>query len=289
MRAKLLGALIVGLVITIPAMFISCGGDDETESDGGTGGEGDTGGPADTGGPVDSGATPDAGGTTDAGWLATGQFTAKAVDFFTKSPIKGAQIDVLDDATGEPTGMTTTSLEDGTFAFDGLPDAAVNIGVRATMTDYMPTVQYHFPKDAQHVTVNVVSNSTVGIISALLGVEVDPAKGSVAGGVFWGDLTGYEGIGCAMVTTEPASGAIHYTDNSGYPTKDRDALGTNKKDGIFTIINVDAGAGVEITATLDTVSGTTTLPKVHAGSLSIANIWFDKTTYPANPTPAACE
>ena len=280
MKIKLIGFVILG--IAAAAFYMACSSDSTTDA----GTAADTGGGGnDTGTPEDTGTTEDT-GTADAG--GGGQtFSATLTEFLSKQPVEGVTVEAYDDTTGQPTGIKGTTDAAGAFTLTGIPAAAAKIGIMAKKAQYLPTLQYHFAANATAEKVLIISQQNVSVIAAVLGTTLDAAKGVAAGGAFWGDRTSSEPIGCAIASTDPTGGEIHYMNDSGTPSTDRDTLGTNKADGLFVDVNTTPGK-ITVTMTVGTATESSVLPSLPAGTLAISNVYFDKTKYTTNPTPATC-
>jgi len=302
MKIKLFGFVVLGILLAMPAVFGACGSSESTDTatGGDTGGGGsDAGcmpkcdaaacGDADGCGGKCSGTCPE-GKTCSAAYVCdAGQtFTATLTDFQTKGIVENVNVEVYDDETGEATGIKGKTDANGKVALTGIPASKVTIGIMSKKANYLQTLQYHFTANATDEKILIVSQSTVSLIATVLGVTPDDTKGVAAGGVFWGDRSCSTPIGCATVTTDPAGAEpVHYFDDTGFPTKTRDALGTNKLDGLFTVINTTPGK-VTITATVGTANASSVLPNLPAHTLAISNVYFDKATYTTDPTPATC-
>ncbi|MBI5529327.1 MAG: carboxypeptidase regulatory-like domain-containing protein [Deltaproteobacteria bacterium] len=277
MKKNLLGILALAIACTIPALLMNCGEDEPPATgDGGGGGGGDTGG-------SDGGVT-----IEDAGEGQPKSISGTVTDFQSKQPVADVTVELYDDDNGASLGISGTSGADGTITLDGIPASKGKVGVKTTKADNMDTIQYHFDSGATGETFYIISQTTVSLIAGILGVTIDPAKGVAAGSVYYGPSTDEEPIGCATVATDPAGGEIHYMDNSGIPTKDRDTKGTNPKNGYFSILNMEPGA-ININATVGGATESSILPKLDANTVAISNVRFLKDKYAANPQPAACE
>lgn len=274
MKKNLLGVMLFVVLCAVPAFVMNCG---EDTAPGGTA--------TDTGG----GGTDTDGGVTikDAGGLPQ-SINGTVLDHQTKQPVANANVTLLDDETGAELDLKGKSADDGTITIEGIPAEVAMVGVKVTKAESMDTIQYHFPAGSQGETFRLLSQTTVSLIAGLLGVTLDPAKGVAAGSVYWGDSTDEIAIGCATVVTDPTGGETHYMDNSGIPTKSRDALGSNPANGYFSILNMTPGK-ITINATAGTSTEGSVLPNLPANTVAISNVRFLKDKYPTNPQDGACQ
>lgn len=200
--------------------------------------------------------------------------------------LKGAEVNLVDDETGDLLGVSGFSdAETGYIILDVPLDYELDtIGVKVTFDGYMDTFQYHFNVGVTNEDFYGISESLVAAMAILLpGVSIDPEKGHAAGAVYWGDPTDETPIGCAMISMDPAQDEIHYMNNLGIPFPGRDEDGTNPLDGKFAALNVDPGGPYTITSDVDGEEVSVLLPKVVANSVNIASIYYNKTDYPEQP------
>ncbi len=221
---------------------------------------------------------------------------AQVSDFPTYQPVGGVLVEVVDNETGEPIGISVVSPPDGQVVVEIPEEYGDLVGIKTSKDGYMDTYQYNFEVGAKDEDFLIVSNATVDLVAALIDTELDPDKGHAAGGVYWGDPMDENPIGCAEVTTDPPNeGNIHYMGNDDLPSKDRDISGdepangegTNPKNGHFVSVNMDPGE-VLITANADGKEESVVLPALFPNSICIVNIYYSKDDYDENPTPDWC-
>jgi len=223
---------------------------------------------------------------------------AQVSDFPTYEAVGGVLVEVVDNETGEPIGISVTSPPDGQVTVEIPEEYGDLVGIKTTKDGYMDTYQYNFEVGAKNEDFLIVSDTTVGLVSALIETELDPNKGHAAGGVYWGDPTDENPVGCAEVTTDPANeGNVHYMGNDDLPAKDRDIAkpgdpqsgeGTNPKNGHFVSVNMEPGE-ITISANADGKEESTVLPKLFKNSICIVNIYYSKDDYKNNPTGDWCK
>jgi len=278
--------LVIGLSIGI-IVFTGCGDDDDNDSagdDDGGGGDDDD----------------DNGGGNS--------ISAYVHDFQTKQPVQDALVQLVDNTTGEPIpGFEQTSPADGKVVFTGLSDYDL-VGVKVSKSSFKNTYQYDFNVGAQDEEFLIVSDSTASIVALVLQVDLDPTKGFAAGGIYWGDPTDENPVGCAIVQTDPMpNSGIFYFGNDNLPTQDRNVVnplapangtGVNPANGYWVGMNMETGK-VDVTAATawEDQDGTlvpagtfetTTIPAVFPDSVCIANVYFSKDKYDANPSETWC-
>ncbi|MBI5526877.1 MAG: carboxypeptidase regulatory-like domain-containing protein [Deltaproteobacteria bacterium] len=220
--------------------------------------------------------------------LETLSISGTVTDFQTKQPVADAFVELLDDDSGIPLGIGGVSDYEGSIVLRGIEAGVARVGVRVGKSDNMDTVQYHFAAGAQGEAFYIVSETTASLIGGILGITLDPSKGFAVGGVYWGDRFDETPVGCAIVTNSPAGGEEHYMDNSGIPTKSRDARGTNPTNGFFMILNMNPGR-IVITADANGKRESVVLPDLPADSVAVSHIYFDRSKYPSNPQPPGCQ
>lgn len=255
------------------AVMLGCG-DDDDDNDSGGGDDDDSGGGA-------------------------GTLSAVVHDFQTKMAVQDAVVELVDNVSGDPLGdqWKLTSPSDGNVTFTGIPEGVDLVGVKVTKAGYKDTYQYDFNVGASGEEFLVVGESTADLVALILGVTLDPTKGFAAGGIYWGDPTDENPVGCAVVETDPApESGIYYFGPDDLPTPDRNVdspenaangLGVNPLNGYWVGMNIPAGE-VDITAYSGDNVQTSFIPKVFPDSVCIANVYYSKTDFTADPTQAFC-
>jgi len=242
--------------------------------------------------------------TNDDDTIEPGTIGGTCLDFLSESPIPGAAVEALRDDTGASFDPPVTAVSNSTGDVQLTLPAEYDltyVAIKLTADNYKATFQFHFTVGATEGRFLGVSNTTVSLIAALLGLTVDPTKGHAAGGVFWGDPSDETPVGCAEVSLNPTSGTFYYMDDLGLPTHDRDITtpgdpqngeGTNPQNGYFWGLNANprthAAGGYQLTANADGNVGNSSLPKLDADSMAISNVYFSKTDYTSNPQGDWC-
>jgi hypothetical protein len=244
-----------------------------------------------------------------------GKLQAYVHDFQTKQPVQGALVQALNDETGEPLdpAVTATSPEDGGVTLT-IPEGVEKVVVRVTKSNCTDTVQFHFDVGVTGEEFLLVSNATKDLVAATLGVTIDLTKAMSAGGVYWGDPASESSIGCSVVSFDPDDGShMYYFGPDALPASARDVTGDTPINGqgtnpaydskghaisYFLAINKDVASDLSLLSTIyadqggdgtgSSVQSSDTVPRLFENTVTIANVYFDKTTYAENPTPSWC-
>ena len=259
--------LIAVVFIATSALWVGCGDDDDDDSDDPDPDDDDD----DTG--------PSQG--------EKGSLNGCVHDFLTKQPVQGATVKLLDDTTGDELGIEKVSPSgDGCITFE-IPEGVDQVGVLVTRDGYYDTLQYHFDNGLTGEEFLFVSDSTASLIELALGMNMDPTKGHAAGGLYYGNPTDENPIGCNVVSFDPGDGDTHYMGFDDIPNVDRDTTddpntssgkGVNPGNGYFVSVNETSNIQVTISATVgvnNPLTKTTVIPNLPADSIAIANIYFD--------------
>jgi len=273
MRSKIIWVVFLTFVLAMgAALYVGCGGDDDDDDD-------------------DS-------GDDDSGGDRTIQ--AQVSDFPSYAPVQGALVEVVDNDTGQPVDppIQVTSPSDGQVTVTIPEELGDQVGIKTSKENYHNTYQYNFDVGSTNEDFLIVSRVTSGLIAQLLDTPLEADKSHAAGGVYWGDPTDENPIGCAEITTDPPNpGNIHYMGSDDLPAKDRDITtpgdpqsgeGTNPSFGHFVSVNMDVGTPVTITANADGVEEEVLLPALFADSICIVNVYYSKDDYDSDPTGDWC-
>jgi hypothetical protein len=174
-------------------------------------------------------------------------------DFQSKRPLKpGAVLNIVDNATGKPTGACTVAGADGAVSF--VVPRGEKIGVATSAKGQKDTYQYHlqWPGEfATGVTATAdtfttdflsVSEITSQLIPGIIGVELDLTKGIVAGTVYKSEqreAVDYEDV--EMRVRISAENEAFYFDNGGLPTSRENQDALNAANGLFVVFDVPTG------------------------------------------------
>jgi hypothetical protein len=212
-------------------------------------------------------------------------FTGTLIGFGTNMPVPDAEVELLDNATGKGTNVKATSDADGVVEFKDI--APGKVGFLATKENHKSTYQYNLAADAVEETLWIVPNTVYTMALGLAGLTVEEGMSTVAGGIYWVDKDGVEQpVGCAEITTDPATDDIRYMDGvSGLPTTLEKQPKASPANGYFLATNLPAGQPKVVASVNGTEVGSTTIFAV-ADSICIANIYVsgDK-----NPMPSDCQ
>jgi hypothetical protein len=292
----LIAFLSLGLAVT----FLACGDDDDDDDNDDTTTDDDE---ADDDTADDDTADDDVvdDDVVDDDVIEPGTIGGTVLDFLSENPIPGASVEALDDSTGESFDPAVTGTSDGEGKIQlTLPvDYALEtVGIRVLNSpEHKPTVQYHFVVGLTDERFLAISVTTFGLMSTLLGLDPDPAKGHASGAVYWGDPTNENPIGCAEVTMTAPSDGVFYFNNLSLPTHGRDITtpgdpqngeGTNPENGYFVGINADPGSNITITANADGAVSTAVIPQLFADTVCIATVYYSTDDYSENPQGDWC-
>lgn len=280
-------AFILSLVLGL-ALGIGCGDDDDDNNDNSGGGDDDD----DTGG-------------------GTGTIDGYVRNFQDKVEVQGAVVELVDNATGNPLGdaFKKTSPSDGHVSFTGIPAGVEYVGVKVSKDGSHDTYQYDFVVGATDEEFLLVSRVTSGLVALTLGITLDTTKGFAAGGIYWGDPTNENPVGCAVVTVdpEPVDGIYYFgpddlpyidrnVDPTNEPANASNTHGVNPLNGYWIGMTMEAGVSVSVTATSavdpadDTtwITETAVIPMTFPDSVTISNVYFSTDDYSANPQAGWC-
>ena len=202
-------------------------------------------------------------------------------------------VELFDNETGEGTGTIQVSDADGYVTFPGLEKGKL-YGFKCTLDNYKTTFVWNIEAGLEaEETIWIVPNTVFQMALGLAGLTQDDKKSVVAGAVYWLEDNGDEtGIGCATVTSEPATEDIRYmAEGNGLPTtlENQSATGCSNTEGNGRYVAGNLPPGqVTLTAVSEAgdVIGSTTLWSIK-GSIAVSNIYPDDTVT-KNPTPGDC-
>ena len=209
------------------------------------------------------------------------------------SLVSGVTVELFNNATGKGTGTAQVSDADGYVTFTDLEKGRL-YGFKCTLGNYKDTFVWNIEAGiVAEETLWIVPNTVYQMALGLAGLTQDAGKSMVAGAVYWVEDNGDEaGIGCATVTSQPATEDIRYmAEGNGLPTTLENQAVTGCPDtqgnGRFVAANLPAGV-ITISATSegDVHLGSTALWSV-ADSVAISNIYTDATII-ENPTGNCC-
>jgi hypothetical protein len=306
------------MVVLVNTVVIACsggdkggGGEDSGADDGGAG-SGDGGGPATFEDFINTTATPDgdftgfeAGYDGNGGWLDAGTPDASCVverpirtevqDFQDEYGVQEATVEIwyADAVSGAP-DVTMVSDSDGVVSGS---DALVcqpftyKAATDPVLDDTKPTFEAHVVYEYTSGDVdeyfNSVSKATYQLIPSLLGISVDPERGTAAGTVF--DINGAPVTGAQVVVTS-TDGVLagdtvvkYFIDR--FPNREQP---TTSEDGLWVAVNIPPGdwtidAYVSDGTGEHLLMGRTTVT-IFADSINIGNIHtgYDGLKIPAN-------
>lgn len=287
--------LTVVLAMSMTIAWVGCGDDDDDDDDSSADDDDDNG--------------PDVGDK--------GKISGCIHDFQSGQGLLGATIELVNNDTGESLGITkTTTTSDGCVELTGISTDLDFVGVKVTKDGYKDTYQFYFDNGITGEEFLAVAESTATLVAAALNIAIEDGQGFAAGGLYWGDPTEENPIGCAKIEFDQPSDGVFYFFTDKLPNLSRNITGNAPSDGegtnpagdldqaysLYVSVNQDPGP-TTATATIydieDDEAGTGStlqesiyLPMVAADAVCIANIYFPKGSgegeYDSNPTPAWC-
>ena len=196
--------------------------------------------------------------------------------------VAGVTVELFNNDTGKGTGTTQVSDGDGYVTFKDLEKGKM-YGFKSTLDNYKTTFVWNIEAGLiAEETLWIVPNTVFQMALGLAGLTQDDSKSVVAGAVYFLKNNGdEEGIGCATVTSDPATEDIRYmAEGNGLPTtlENQAATGcsTTEGNGRYVAGNLEGGIQVTLTAFDSEANpiGSTTLWSI-AGSIAVSNIYPD--------------
>ncbi len=259
MTSKRISSLGFACVLALCLGLVGCGDDDDDGSAGASGGG--AGSPAAGSGGSTAGSGGEA-GTTPAG---NNTMTGITRDLLTNDPVPNVTIRAMDNTTGDPLGIETTSGADGSFTVTGLPDGDVGlmvVGNESAATPYMDVYYYNIPSDTQDREILVYPMMIGGIVDGSLG-PADPETGGASGEVRYEVGGETYTVDCVVISVPAQPDAlVYYVNDQAIPdTTLTEEKGRTIGNGRFYIRGLAEGPATIVASTLDgTELGTVTVP-----------------------------
>jgi len=155
-------------------------------------------------------------------------------DFLTDSCIPGSEVTIMDNETGQPLPLCSTSDETGYVKIEGVPFTTIGYRVRANPEDYKDTYKFNITTEetltnqiveiescsgkyaATGLTFQTVNAPTSEVIALSIPIELDKSKATIAGTIKKGSWAG-EGMEGFTATTEPPAESVNYMGTDGKP------------------------------------------------------------------------
>lgn len=198
-------------------------------------------------------------------------------------PVVGAEVAILDNNTGQPTGLSGETDQDGTVEFHIKAGQVFAVSVKKD--PYIHRYFFDVRGEWGFLDVGMLRVELIDMVANQIGLSWDRTKGIVAGQVVFPSEQGDESVGCAVVESDKG-GPIRYWDPvEDMPTTLDKAPMTSKKNSNFLVANVPPGP-VNLTVK---VAGQTVATRT-AFSFEGALISVDIAVVTAtNPTPPDCQ
>lgn len=155
-------------------------------------------------------------------------------DFLTDSCIPGSEVTIMDNETGQPLPLCTTSNELGYVKIEGIPFTTIGYRVRLNPADYKDTYKFNITPDealnnqiidvescagtyaATGLTFQTVNAPTSKTIALMIPIVLDKSLAVIAGTIKKGSWAG-EGLEGFKATTDPPAESVNYMGTDGNP------------------------------------------------------------------------
>lgn len=198
-------------------------------------------------------------------------------------PIMGASVVLLDNETGQPTGMSGQTDEKGEVVFELAPGTV--FGLKVSKDEYITKYFFDIVEAWGWMDVWMFSLATIEAVSQMIGLTWNPAKGLVEGRVVFGTGSDEEDVGCAVIETAPVGDVRYWDPKTGMPTTLDKAPMTSKANASFVVGNLAPGS-VRIWAKVGQIEVGKKDTFVYAGGMTSITVLAKGET---NPTPADCK
>ncbi len=266
MKRKEWIVLVMVLLSSLTLIFAGCGGDDDDNEI--------------------------AGDQDQSGEQELCNFKGLVRDFAQPEFLEGMTVYILDNTTGQKLTdyEAKVTASDGSYEFNGIPCGKYGYlveGNKNIENKTVDTYQFEIQADAQDEIIWSVDELTYTAAPAMAGVTLEAGLGIAAGAVYWVDEEATEWpVGCATITTSPASTDIRYFSDDQLPTTLEVQAGVNTNNGFYLAPNLPASATGEeviITAHYDGEDIGTVRFVTFPDSICIGNIYVNE-SYTANPS-----
>ncbi len=197
-------------------------------------------------------------------------------------PLDGAEVAILDNTTGQPTGQSGQTDANGEVAFD-LEEGLV-FAVSVKKETYFDRYFFDIREEWGSLDVGMLPLAMVEAVSQMIGVSWDPSKGIVTGRIVFQSEQGEEDVGCAVVESDKGGEVRYWDPDEDMPTALDKAPMTSKENANFLVANVPPGP-VGLTAKVAGVTVATRQALSFAGGMTSVDM---AVTTETNPTPADC-
>lgn len=222
-------------------------------------------------------------------------FRAQIRDYLSKEAKIGVLVTVIDNDTGEATAVTATAAAEGMVEFE--LDKGRMYGFRSTLADHMDTYVWNIPSELpagiDYEIIWILSDVGFGMAAALAGFTPDPAKATIAGGLYWVNDAGEEEyVECGTIKTVPGGEYRYLSGTTGLPAPLDQVPHTfgDKGGARYVAGNVPAGNVTMMGHNLDgTVKWAELTLWTKPDSVCISNLYVDRTQFTTNPTPTDCK
>lgn len=197
-------------------------------------------------------------------------------------PLVGAEVAILDNTTGQPTGQSGQTDANGEVVFD-LEEGLV-FAVSVKKETYCDRYFFDVRKEWGSLNVGMLLLELIEGVSQMIGLSWDPSKGLVTGRIVFQSPQGEEDVGCAVVESDKAGEVRYWDPDQDMPTTLDKAPMTSKENANFLVANVPPGP-VGLTAKVGGATVATKQTFSFAGGMTSVDM---SVTTDTNPTPADC-
>ncbi len=196
--------------------------------------------------------------------------------------LAGAEVAVLDNATGEPLGPSGETDDKGEVALELEP--GLTFGLRVKKDAYVDRYYFDIREEWGSFEVGMLPGAVVEMVSQMIGLTWDPSKGIVTGRIVFQTEQGKEDVGCAVVESDKPGEVRYWDADQDVPATLEKAPMTSKKNAQFLVANLPPGP-VGLTAKVSGAIVGTKQTLSFAGGMTTVDM---AVTTETNPTPADC-
>lgn len=199
-----------------------------------------------------------------------------------KVPLVGAEVAILDNTTGQPTGQSGQTDANGEAAFD-LAEGLV-FAVSVKKETYVDRYLLDIREEWGSLDVGMLPLAMIEAVAQMIGVSWDPSNGLVTGRIVFHSEEGEEDVGCAIVESDQGGEVRYWDPAQDMPAPLAKAPMTSKENAHFVVVNVPPGP-VGLTAKVGGATVATRQTLSFAGGMTSVDM---AVTTETNPTPADC-
>ncbi len=197
-------------------------------------------------------------------------------------PLVGAEVAILDNTTGQPTGQSGQTDTNGEVAFD-LEEGLV-FAMSVKKETYVDRYFFDIREEWGSLDIGMLPLAMIDAVSQMIGMPWDHSRGIVAGRIVFQSEQGEEDVGCAVIESDKGGEVRYWDPDEDMPATLDKAPMTSKENANFLVANVPPGA-VGLTAKVGGATVATKQTLSFAGGMTSVDM---AVTTETNPTPADC-